>query len=175
VAEVVADALGGVVVASDRVRKRLAGLEPTARAAAGWAGGIYTPERTREVYAGLLERAGPILESGRAAILDATYARATQRAEALALARARGVPALLVEAQCATELARERLARRQREGRDPSDAGPELLARSAAAFEAPEEWPAARRCALRTDTGDWMPEAARRIRTLAAEAMEEGR
>lgn len=174
-AELAADALGGVVVSSDRVRKRLAGLAPTERPHAGFQAGIYTPERSKQVYAGLLERAGPIADSGRVAVLDATWAGAAQRAEALAWAGARGLPALLVEARCAREVALERLSRRRREGRDPSDAGPELYDRSRAGFEPPGEWPRARRLAVATDAPEWRDRAAAAVRELVAAATSEER
>jgi len=96
----------------------------------------------------LLERAEPIVASGRAALLDATWASARQRAAARALARRLGADVWLVEVRCSEATALERLRRRLREGRDPSDAGPELLARSRAEFEAPDEWPAPRRVVL---------------------------
>lgn len=174
VAELVADVLGGAVVSSDRVRKRLAGLAPLDRPRAGFERGIYTPERSKQVYGGLLERAEPIVASGRVAILDATWARAAQRAEALAWARARGIPALLVEARCGREVALERLSRRRREGRDPSDAGPELYDRSEAGFERPDEWPAARRLAVATDAEGWRSRAAAAVRDLVAADASEG-
>ena len=90
VAHALADATGGVVIASDRVRKRQAGLEATARGHAE----IYTEERTRATYAGLLERAEPVVRSGRVAILDATYARASLRDELRAWASSHGVASL---------------------------------------------------------------------------------
>jgi hypothetical protein len=143
VAEGIADALGGAVIASDRVRKRLAGLEPSARVTGGAQQRLYSAEMSARVYAGLFERALPLLDSGRAAILDATFSRADERARALDLARARGAPALLVETRCAPETALRRLARRAATGDDPSDAGPELYARSASWFEPVHEWPKA--------------------------------
>jgi len=158
VAERVADVLAGVVISSDRVRKRLAGRAPTERpgpSEEGFGRGIYTPEHTRRTYAGLLERAEPIAASGRVAVLDATYARADLREDVRTWAEARGWAALLVEVRCAPEVARQRLAQRRTEARDASDAGPELHARSAAAFEPVEDWPPARRCAVDTDVPDW--------------------
>jgi hypothetical protein len=151
-AEALADRLEGAVVSSDRTRKRLAGLAPEERPAPGV--GLYTPERIERTYAALLERAGQIAASGRAALLDATWASARQRAAARALAGRLGAEAWLVELRCAEATILERLRRRVREGRDPSDAGPELLARSRAEFEPPDEWPAARRLVLQTDAPD---------------------
>ena len=150
-AQALADWTGGAVIASDRVRKRQAGLAPTAR------GGpeLYTGERTRAAYAGLLERAAPVVLSGRPAILDATYSRVPFRRELRAWGAAHGVRTLLVETTCGREEALARLAARARAGADPSDAGPELLAASLAGFEPPAEWPAGERASVATDRRDW--------------------
>lgn len=153
-AQQLADRLGGAVIASDRVRKRLAGLAAEARASAPPGQGIYTREWNERTYAGLLERAVPVLRSGRAALLDASFAAAADRRRAREAAGALGAEAWLVEVRCSEAVARERLARRAREGRDPSDAGPELLATSLARFEPPHEWPAARRQAADSDGPD---------------------
>ncbi len=134
-AEALADRVEGVVIASDRVRKHEAGLAPTDRATAGPDRGIYTPAWTARVYAGLLERAAPIVASGRVAILDATFSTRSQRRRAREAADALGVPVRFLETRCAPEVARERLARRAAAGTDASDAGPELYARSLARFE----------------------------------------
>lgn len=150
-----ADAAGAVVIASDRVRKRLAGLAPTERSGNGLDEGLYDPAQGGRVYAGLLERAAPVLGSGRIALLDATWSRAADRERARRFARERGAATLFIETRCAASVARERLARRKAQGADPSDAGPEFHARSAARFEPPEEWPAAEHRVVETDRADW--------------------
>ena len=150
-----ADAAGAVVIASDRVRKRLAGLAPTARSGDRLDQGLYDPAHGERVYAGLLERAAPVLDSGRIALLDATWSRAADRERARRFARERGARAFLIETRCAASVARERLARREAQGADPSDAGPDFHARSAARFEPPEEWPAAELRVVQTDRDDW--------------------
>lgn len=154
-ANALADETGGVVIASDRVRKRLFGIALGERAAAPPGRGIYTPEHTERTYAALLERAEPVLRSGRTAILDATFASRRRRDAARAFARELGVEAHFVEARCAREVALERLARREAEGRDPSDAGPALYDRSVEHFEPPTEWPEAQRAAVDTGRADW--------------------
>ena len=151
VAQALADETGGVVIGSDRVRKRLAELQATARGHVE----LYTDERTLATYAGLLERAASVVLSGRVAILDATYARATFRAELRAWASAHALRAFLVECTCPEPLVRARLAARTRAGGDPSDAGPELYASSAAGWEPPDEWPAELRAVVRTDGEHW--------------------
>jgi aminoglycoside phosphotransferase family enzyme/predicted kinase len=166
VAQQLADRVGGAVVTSDRVRKRLAGLAPEIRATAGTGQGIYTAAWNEKTYAALLERAEPVLSSGRPALLDATYSAAAERRRAFARAAELGAPVWLVEVRCSEAVARERLARRAREGRDPSDAGPERLASSLARFEPPDEWPAQRRRLVHSDGphfGDELSAAARSI------------
>ena len=154
-AEVLADAVGGVVISSDRVRKSLAGLAPTARATRATARALYDDESTARTYAGLLERAAPVMRSGRAAILDATFSRRALRERAGAFAAECCAEAFFVEVGCAEAVAIGRLARRRAEGGDPSDAGPDLYAAKAAAFEPPDEWPGPRRVGVRTDEPGW--------------------
>jgi hypothetical protein len=160
-AHALAEACGGVVIASDRVRKALAGLPDTARGAA-----LYAPAQIEAVYGALLERAAPVLRSGRVAILDATYARRAERDRARAFASAEGAEAWLLEVDCAPEVARARVAARARRGDDPSDAGPERVDESRRTFEPPEEWPPGRRIRIETDAAGWeeaLGGAARRL------------
>jgi hypothetical protein len=160
-AEALADLVGGVVVSSDRVRKREAGLAPTERAAAGPGRGIYTPQWSERVYAGLLARAQPVLASGRVAILDATFATCGYRRSAREAAAALGVPLRFLETRCEAAVALERLAKRAAEATDPSDAGPGLYARSRATFEPllPEEGIPGE--AIATDAPGWREELER--------------
>jgi aminoglycoside phosphotransferase family enzyme/predicted kinase len=166
-AQALADRTAGVVISSDRTRKHLAGIPPEEHRAAAPDRGLYAPEQVERVYRALLERAGPVLDSGRVAILDATFARAEERARARAWAAQRGAPALLLEVDCDEAVTRQRLERRSRLGRDPSDAGPELVAISRERFEAASEWNAPDRYGLRTDREDWaeaLEPIARRLR-----------
>jgi hypothetical protein len=153
VASALADRVSGVVVSSDRVRKRLAGLAPTERIRAAPDEGLYAAEAIERVYLGLVERARPIAASGRMAILDATFGRRRHRAMAAELARELRVPIHIVEVRCSAQVAVARLARRERMGTDPSDAGPALHAQSVARFEpvTGEE----RLHVIHTDIADW--------------------
>lgn len=154
-ARIASGTLGGATIASDRVRKRLAGLAPTARTRGAEQERLYAAETTESVYVALLERAAPVVASGRAAILDATFSRRRHRGAALAFARERGLAALLVEVRCDAEVARERLARRAAQGADPSDAGPERLAASLASFEPTSECAAGEKLVVETDREGW--------------------
>jgi len=170
VAAALADRLDGVVIASDRVRKRLAGVSPTTRLGANWQGGAYGFEQTERIYGALLDRARPVLASGRVAILDATFALRARREQAARLASELGVGVFFAETKCAAEVARARLAQRTAAGVDPSDAGPELHAESSRSFQAAEEWPEGNRAEIRTDADDWrsgLAGLAQRIRVAA--------
>jgi predicted kinase len=145
-AEVAADAMRGVVIASDPIRRRLAGLAPRERATAD----LYTPEWNRRVYDALLEQARPIVASGRVAVLDATFSRREERDRAAAWARERSLPCLLLVARCPPDEAQARLEKRANRGDSPSDAGPEFLQSSIDRYEPPAEWDAT--CCEQVDT-----------------------
>jgi uncharacterized protein len=120
-ANALAARLGAVVISSDVVRKRLAGVEPTERHIEPWARGIYAPEQTERTYEAMLAEAEPHLARGRAVILDATFLQRRHREAARDLARRRGARYLAVECLANEALARERLARRPEEPWTASD------------------------------------------------------
>ena len=70
---------GTAVISSDRIRKRLAGLDPLDRTDAAVDTGIYSADVTQRVYRGLLDRAESVVGSGRVAVLDATFSSPDQR------------------------------------------------------------------------------------------------
>ena len=197
VADALAEQLGGVVISSDRVRKRLARLPPSSRVRALPDEGIYAPDAVERTYAALFERARPIVNSGRVAILDATFSRRCHRAMAAELAAELGVGQRMIEVRCAPEIARERLARREAQGTSASDAGPALYGHSVARFEPVDDSECSH--VLRTDGVGWrdalgkphlrsavvegffipaqrvaLPSAAQAVAVLVAEAMPEG-
>lgn len=135
-----ARALGdGVVVSTDRVRKQVSAAGDEDR---------YAPANVERVYEAILERAEAPVRTGRTVILDATFSRRSSRSHAAAWARASGSEAWLVHVDCPREIARERLRLRKARGDDASEAGPERLEASRAAFEAPTDWPEAHRIEL---------------------------
>ena len=118
------------MISSDRVRKRGEGLRVSDRT---WDnGGLYSKASRRQVYRELILRAEPVVSSGRVVILDATFSQAYQRQLAIALAGEYGLPLLIVETRCRAECVVERLGERQ--GVDPSDAGPAFYKESARQF-----------------------------------------
>jgi len=155
VANHLAQSCGGISIASDRVRKAMAGISATTHSATDVDQGLYHPEQTERVYRALLDRAAPVLATGRKAILDASFTKRSQRDAVRAWAAERDVPVRLIEVRCDADVARDRLATRARIGTDPSDAGPSFLPTSEARFEPPDEWPQADHRIVWTSDEDW--------------------
>ena len=129
---------GFVRIASDAVRKELAGLDPDAPAPAGVDRGIYTAEWTERTYDVCLERAGALLFEGRRVVLDAGFRAESRRREVLAAARAWGVQALILVCEAPPDEVRRRLeARAAAPGADPSDADWTVYQALAGRWEAP--------------------------------------
>jgi predicted kinase len=122
-----------VVLRSDEVRKRLAGLRPAERAPAS----AYGTEMTGRVYAALFAEAADLVAAGRSVILDATFLEAGRRAEAGALAARLGLTLEGLWLEAPEAVLRDRLARR--EG-DASDATPETLAAQLGRDAGPVAW-----------------------------------
>lgn len=117
----VAQALGGVLLRSDVVRREL-----RAGGAAGAADG-YAAGAVEAVYAEMLDRAAGLLARGCSVVLDATWLDPRRRAEAETVAT--DASAELVEISCTAahdELVR-RITARAQDGSDPSEATVEVL------------------------------------------------
>ena len=113
---------GAVVVRSDVERKRQAGVALEERMPAG----SYTPEASAGIYAAFLARAERVLRAGQSVVLDAVFARQSERAAAEALARQAGVPFEGIWLDVPKEVAQARIANRKG---DASDATPAVVER----------------------------------------------
>ena len=146
--------LGWALFSSDAIRKELAGLDTGTPQDVPYGQGIYSREWTARTYQTMWERAAAALAQGRSVILDASFARRSDRQAAAALARAANATASFVECVCPREVALARLLKRwsdkqsttgaaspvaapRTEGmpRDPSDGRPELYEAQAAAWQ----------------------------------------
>ncbi|WP_027551001.1 bifunctional aminoglycoside phosphotransferase/ATP-binding protein [Bradyrhizobium sp. Cp5.3] len=103
-APVVAPQPGAVVLRSDVIRKRLFGVGDTDRLPSS----TYQPDVTLRVYETLTEHARRVLKQGHSAIVDAVFARESERDAVAALARDCKVPlaGLFLVADLATRQAR---------------------------------------------------------------------
>jgi uncharacterized protein len=139
------DRLGAVVLASDRVRKELAGLSPLASAAAGYGQGIYTQQWTERTYAELLTRAERLLERGESVVLDASFTRAAHRERAADVAARTSSTLVALRCEADPGVAAARLRSR---ARTASDADERIAAAMATGAD---PWPEA--ITIRTDRG----------------------
>ena len=112
----VADELGRLlsapVISSDRLRKKLAGVQATQPLRDAAFSGEYAPQKTRDVYAELLRLGEVVLASGRSVVLDASFREYGQRDALRALAARRGVALRFVECWVPEEVILARLAER---------------------------------------------------------------
>jgi predicted kinase len=112
VSRALAERLGAPRIEADRVRDLLLGDRPGRSVhEAEWARS-FSPGFEKEVTAELLRRADAVLGSGRAAVIDACFARTCQREAARALAGKHRRPFLFVECRVGEAIARSRLAER---------------------------------------------------------------
>ena len=129
-----------MILRSDVIRKGLLGREPTDRLPSE----AYAPDVSGRVFAAIAARAASCVGAGHAAIADAVYGKAEQRAQIAGVAVAAGVPfsGIWLHAPLATRM--ERVSARSG---DASDADAEVVMRQAAALDRiPTDW-----CSVRAD------------------------
>jgi predicted kinase len=111
---------GAFVIRSDEVRKRLGGVSPLERLGSGG----YSQEMSERVYAATVEQARATLRGGHCAIVDAVFARSSDRLAIERVAADMSVPfvGLWLEAPEPTLVARTEQRRN-----DASDADAEVI------------------------------------------------
>ena len=102
------------VVAADRTRKSLLGVEPTRTVREPAFAGAYSPDATERVYREMLRRARAVVGARRGVILDASFRSRHLRGLARDLARELAVPFTFVECRTDEALLRRRLRERER-------------------------------------------------------------
>lgn len=127
---------GGIVINSDAVRKKLAGLEIYENAKAKAGEGIYTPEMTEKVYATMKEKALAIAQRGVPVILDGTFYSKELRREFYQFFKDRGFDVHLIYADCSEDELVRRIEKRQRDA-SISDANVEIFMQLKDRFEKP--------------------------------------
>jgi hypothetical protein len=135
VAQGLAGPLRAEVIASDVVRKEMAGLAPTTHRYEPWGAGLYAEEQIEQTYSELHRRASSLLQQGRAVILDASYRKAAWRRGARDLARQLGASFVALECVAPEAVLKRRLGNRLRRQGVPSDGRWELVRQQQAAFE----------------------------------------
>lgn len=134
-----AERAGLALVSSDVVRKGLAGLAPQEHRFEPFRRGIYGPAFTDKTYRAILAKAGAHLEKGESVIADASFVQRKHRRWARRLAEGEGADFYCLEFRASDAAVRRRLARRLRQGGDPSDARWEIYLALKEAFQPVEE------------------------------------
>jgi uncharacterized protein len=148
-AEALGKRLGLAVISSDSIRKRLLGLEPTARIEHAVGQGAYSPDQQQAVYDEVLRRARVVLESGRSVVIDATFRRRADREAARHLAQSLEAGFCFVECRASPAIARARLEARAR-GPSESDGRLEIYDQLVATGEAVTELAVDEHCCIDT-------------------------
>ncbi len=128
VATGIAATFGATIAGSDRLRKQLAGIAPTARTPAEANERVYSTRMTDWVYRRLARAAAEALQAGLPIVLDGTYLTPERRAAPLRLAQEFGVPAAIVWCELPEAEAAARLRRRGALGWAVSDGDPRVRA-----------------------------------------------
>lgn len=114
---------GAVHLRSDTIRKRLFGIRPLDRLPDE----AYAPGAGARVYDEMVRLARISLETGTSVIVDAVFAKAAERAEIGSLAKEMGMPLEGLWLEAPADVLEARVAAREKAGRDPSDAGVEVV------------------------------------------------
>jgi aminoglycoside phosphotransferase family enzyme/predicted kinase len=124
---------GAVLLRSDVLRKRLAGVSATTRLGPQ----AYTPASAQRVYAALIDAARQAAAAGHSVIVDAVFARPEERAAAEGAAHAAGAAFTGIWLEAPAARLEERIAARSG---DASDATIEVLRRQLAYDLGPITW-----------------------------------
>lgn len=128
---------GLIRLRSDVERKRLAGLSEYDRSESGLGDGLYGLASTQKTYRRLLSLADAVTAAGLPVVVDATFLSRQQRDAFHDLARARDIPFGLLVCSAPESVLRERVARRNKSGNDPSEADAAVLERQLQTAELP--------------------------------------
>ncbi|WP_052388979.1 bifunctional aminoglycoside phosphotransferase/ATP-binding protein [Belnapia moabensis] len=127
---------GALVLRSDEIRKRRAGVPPEQRLPPS----AYTPEASAAVFAELAAQAEAALRAGHAVVADAVFLRPEERAAIEAAARAAGVRFDGIWLTAPRAVLEARIAARTGDASDASDADVAVLAAAAARDAGPLAW-----------------------------------
>jgi aminoglycoside phosphotransferase family enzyme/predicted kinase len=111
---------GAVVLRSDEIRKQLAGIPMLQRLGPDG----YSSEMSARVYGALVERAAQVIRTGHSVIVDAVYARPSDRKRIEQVADAESVPFIGIWLEAPESVL---ISRTEQRRNDASDADPEVV------------------------------------------------
>ncbi len=154
--------IGAPVVSSDRTRDFLLGARLNEDLHEVHWKRAYEEDFGDRVYDEVMRRAGAVLKSGRAVVMDGCFRSRTQRARPRALAKRFGHPFLFVEAQANEEDVRQRLHERAIRDAEPDSTWLDIASELEAQWEPTDELAAEERETL--DTSLALEHNAKRLR-----------
>ena len=116
------EATGAVRVRSDLERKRVFNLAPEAKSGSGIGAGLYSQNADDMTYARLAEIAETGMRAGYPVIVDATFLKRAQRCMCRELAKRLQAPFAILDFKADEATLRERIARREQQGPNASEA-----------------------------------------------------
>ena len=122
-------------IRSDVVRKRQHNLDVTEDSRSGVGTGIYSPSATNAVYEELSKVAESILDAGYSVIVDATFLDKTKRDIFAGIAKRKSVPFHILFIDAPYDVLESRIASREQEAKDPSEADVAVLKNQLDTFE----------------------------------------
>jgi uncharacterized protein len=140
-ARAVAARIGAILVRTDALRKRLAGVALTERASVGFGEGLYSGEMARRTYGEAMTLAAQLLDAGWPVLLDGAFSSVAQRNMAREVAARAGVPFVAIWCDAPDSILADRLRRRAEHPGEVSDARVDLLPQHRAHYEPPEREP----------------------------------
>lgn len=150
IAQALASEFGCDVFSSDRIRKALAGRPLYERTPSKERAGLYNASMTARTYGALLDHALGAVRRGEGVVLDATFGNRVHRHAFRRALSAAGANAIFVEAHAPAAVVRKRLARREHERREVSDARLGDYAELTRRYEGPVELPRSQRIRVST-------------------------
>lgn len=137
---------------TDRVRKQLAGLEPTEARPDAVGKGIYSAAYTAKTYQEMLNNAAGDLQQGQETVLlDGSYSGVREREAVVQMAIENGAGAEFVFCTCSQEVVKRRLHTRAADENAVSDGRWEIYQYQLQAFAPPEAGTEGRLTILDTD------------------------
>ncbi len=133
--EPLSEQMGALRVRSDRERQRLFGKGASAGGAAGIDSGVYAQDASQQTYATLEDLSAGMLEAGFPVIVDATFLARVQRDQFQRLADRLSVPLRILHFHAAPDVLQQRIAARQHDGQDISEADLDVLAHQLATYQ----------------------------------------
>lgn len=127
VARELASRMQAIHIRSDVERKRLFGLKHLEKSSPEQSKVMYSDKSSELTYTRLYEIAALCLESSYPVIVDAAFPREEERRRFISLGENKDVPVVILYCEAPEALLEERVTKRQRKGRDASEADNAVL------------------------------------------------